>query len=89
VQQTQRLLAWAAPLGEERTWAVESADGLGKLLAQELLDEETAQAVAEARGCGFRVVRRDGVSLPVTMDLRSNRINATVENGRVTAVDVG
>jgi transposase len=34
--QTQRLLAWAAPF-EERTWAVESADGLGKLLAQQLL----------------------------------------------------
>jgi transposase len=35
--QTQRLLAWAAPLGDRRTWAVESADGLGKLLSQELL----------------------------------------------------
>ena len=35
--QTQRLLAWAAPLGDERTWAIESADGLGKLLSQELL----------------------------------------------------
>ena len=35
--QTQRLLAWAAPLGEERTWAIESAGGLGKLLSQELL----------------------------------------------------
>jgi transposase len=35
--QTQRLLAWAAPLGEERTWAIESAEGLGKLLAQQLL----------------------------------------------------
>ncbi len=34
--QTQRLLAWAAPF-EERTWAVESADGLGKLLSQQLL----------------------------------------------------
>ena len=34
--QTQRLLAWAAPLGEERTWAIESADGLGKLLSQQL-----------------------------------------------------
>jgi transposase len=34
--QTQRLLAWAAPLGE-RCWAIESADGLGKLLAQQLL----------------------------------------------------
>src|SRR5215831_18215467 len=35
--QTQRLLVWAAPLGEARTWAIESADGLGKLLAQQLL----------------------------------------------------
>ena len=35
--QTQRLLAWAAPLGDRRTWAIESADGLGKLLSQELL----------------------------------------------------
>jgi hypothetical protein len=35
--QTQRLLAWAETLGTERTWAVESAEGLGKLLAQQLL----------------------------------------------------
>ncbi len=30
--QTMRLLAWAAPF-EDRAWAVESADGLGKLLS--------------------------------------------------------
>jgi transposase len=36
--QTQRLLAWAEPLGTQRTWAVESAEGLGKLLAQQLLE---------------------------------------------------
>ena len=35
--QTQRLLTWAAPLGAERTWAIESANGLGRLLAQQLL----------------------------------------------------
>jgi transposase len=35
--QTARLLAWASPLGDERTWAIESAGGLGKLLAQQLL----------------------------------------------------
>jgi hypothetical protein len=35
--QTPRLLAWAEPLGCERTWAIESATGLGKLLAQQLL----------------------------------------------------
>ena len=35
--QTGRLLAWAAPLGDDRTWAIESAGGLGKLLAQQLI----------------------------------------------------
>jgi transposase len=36
--QVPRLLAWAEPLGTERTWAVESAEGLGKLLAQQLVE---------------------------------------------------
>jgi transposase len=35
--QTQRLLAWAELLGAQRTWAIESAGGLGKLLSQELV----------------------------------------------------
>ena len=36
-QQTVKLLAWAKPF-EERTWAIESAGGLGYLLAQQLVD---------------------------------------------------
>ena len=35
-QQTEQLLAWAKPLGD-RTWAVESAGGLGYLLSQQLV----------------------------------------------------
>jgi transposase len=35
-QQTTKLLAWAKPLGP-RTWAVESAGGLGYLLSQQLV----------------------------------------------------
>src|ERR1019366_418146 len=35
-QQTEQLLAWAKPLGP-RTWAVESAGGLGYLLSQQLV----------------------------------------------------
>jgi len=35
-QQTERLLAWAEPLGD-RTWAVESAGGLGYLLSPQLV----------------------------------------------------
>jgi transposase len=34
--QTERLLAWAAPF-RDRRWAIESADGLGKLLGQQLV----------------------------------------------------
>ena len=36
-QQTSKLLAWAEPFAE-RTWAIESAGGLGYLLAQQLVD---------------------------------------------------
>jgi transposase len=35
--QTERLLAWAASFGLERIWAIESANGLGKLVAQQLV----------------------------------------------------
>src|ERR1017187_7685686 len=35
-QQTDKLLSWAEPF-EERTWAIESAGGLGYLLAQQLV----------------------------------------------------
>jgi transposase len=36
-RQVQRLLEWAEPLGPERLWAVESANGLGHLLSQQLV----------------------------------------------------
>ena len=36
-QQTPKLLAWAEPF-VERTWAIESAGGLGYLLAQQLVE---------------------------------------------------
>ena len=35
--QTDRLLAWAEPLDADRVWAIESAAGLGRLLAQQLV----------------------------------------------------
>lgn len=36
-RQTERLLGWSEPF-EKRTWAIESAGGLGYLLAQQLVD---------------------------------------------------
>jgi transposase len=36
-RQVDRLLAWAEPLDADRVWAIESAAGLGRLLAQQLV----------------------------------------------------
>src|SRR6476659_218062 len=47
--QTGRLLAWAAPLGDDRTWAVESAGGLGKLVAPPSRSLDTASRALQAR----------------------------------------
>jgi hypothetical protein len=55
-----------------------------------------AEADAEATIAGVssvkltsRIVERDGVSLPATQDYSPQRINLTIEDGRVTAVSVG
>jgi hypothetical protein len=61
-QQTAKLLAWAEPF-EERTWAIESARGLGYLLAQQLVDVESTSSMSRrpwprGSGCSAPVVRR-------------------------------
>ena len=54
--QLERLLTWAAPLGE-RTWAIESAAGLGYLLAQQLVDAgETVVDVPATLSARVRVL---------------------------------
>jgi hypothetical protein len=54
------------------------------------LSEREARERAAEVDCTVRVVRRDGDSLPVTRDLRRNRINVEVVGDRVTrAVSVG
>jgi hypothetical protein len=50
------------------------------------LPEDDAIAAAEAEGWELRVVNRDGEDLPVTMDLRPNRVNVAVIDGEVTEV---
>jgi hypothetical protein len=61
--QTPRLLAWAEPLGSERTGAVESAGGLGKLLAQRLLEagEHVDRCAPDAGGEGAAAGLDQGV----------------------------
>jgi hypothetical protein len=50
------------------------------------LTEDQATAAAEACGWILRVVHRDGEDLPVTLDLRPNRVNVEVTDGEVTAI---
>jgi Transposase IS116/IS110/IS902 family len=62
-QQTAKLLAWAEPLGP-RTWAVESAGGLGYLLSQQLVGAGERVLASYAgvapieRSSGGRIVHR-------------------------------
>lgn len=50
---------------------------------------DSAIARAEGEGRPWRVVKRDGVSMIVTMDLISHRINFEVVGGRVVAARTG
>jgi transposase len=56
-RQLDQLLRWAAPF-EQRTWAIESAGGLGYLLAQQLVSAgETVLDVPATRAARVRVLR--------------------------------
>lgn len=50
------------------------------------LAEDEATEAAEALGWEVRVIRREGEDLPMTMDLRTNRVNVEVTDGKVTEV---
>ncbi len=52
------------------------------------LSEGAAQALADAEGLPFRVVRRDGQALLHHADLRPGRLNADIEQGTVRAIRV-
>jgi transposase len=65
--QTQRLLAWAEPF-ENRTWAIEGADGLGYLLSQQLV------------AAGERVVDVPATLAARTRVLGNSRSNKTDPN---------
>jgi len=52
------------------------------------MSEQAAISRAEREGRVARVIERDGQSLPVPMDLIKGRLNLTIENGKVSRVDV-
>jgi hypothetical protein len=49
---------------------------------------DEAEAYAKKSNVPFRIVMKDGESLPVTMDLRPGRINAVVEAGLVVSYTI-
>ena len=52
------------------------------------MTEEQALAKAESEQKIARVVSREGVSIPVTMDYVEGRLNLTIKNGAVHRIDV-
>lgn len=72
----------AADEPADPTTAEEFDDYLG-------LSEDEAGERADSEGRPWRVVERDGESLPITMDLVEDRLNFVVEGGNVTAVTTG
>jgi len=53
------------------------------------LTEDEATKVATGNGWTVRVAERDGESFMLTADYRTDRVNLTVRDGKVTAVTVG
>lgn len=88
-QQRIRQAAKAQAGGEikpgELTCPIENPAGfrVRKLEGKEL---QEATRIAKAHQCTIRVVKQDGRSLPVTSDLRPDRIDVVVSDGRVTRV---
>ncbi|MCW1921948.1 hypothetical protein OKA05_05250 [Luteolibacter arcticus] len=53
------------------------------------MDEKAAGAMADKAGVKWRVISVDGESRPVTMDHRPDRLNFTIEAGKVIRVTQG
>ena len=52
------------------------------------LEEKDAMQIAKENNTPFRVVERDGESLPVTEDYAKGRINASVEEGEIVSYTI-
>lgn len=88
-EQADQLLAWAPP--GERMWAIENANGLGRLLAQQLVARgETVVDVPAALACRARKLSGHSARKTDEYDARSVAIAATYNRGlrRVQADNV-
>ena len=79
-QQVDELLTWA-PAGD-RTWAIENANGLGRLLAQQLVTKgETVVDVPAALACRARKLSGRSARKTDEFDARAVAIAATYNRG--------
>ena len=78
--------AEVAPVADGPMCPKGEPDGLdtGLLVGEELAG---ARELARAEGCEVRVVVRDGKNLVGTDDVRIDRVNVAVDDGRVTRID--
>jgi heat shock protein HslJ len=84
-------------VGDEPVLEYEARDAMQdemattQTFAETLVGMETAaaQKATEDAGYAFRVVEEDGVPLAVTSDLRVDRVNVVVVNGKVTSATAG
>jgi heat shock protein HslJ len=84
-------------VGEEPVLEYEARDVPGDEMADTQKFADTvvgmttaaAEQAAKDAGYGFRVVEEDGVPKAATSDLRADRVNVVVEDGKVTSATAG
>jgi hypothetical protein len=61
------------------------------LLLESMIDKplDSAIEMAEFNGFSTRVTREDDVEFFVTMDLKFNRINFQIDNGKISKASIG
>ncbi len=78
-----------SPMGKFEAAQQEAIDTATELSESYIgLDLQAAEDKSVEDGLEFRVVSQDGESLPATADYRPGRLNATVDDGVITSVEV-
>jgi hypothetical protein len=52
------------------------------------MSQAGASSLIRSRGCAWRVIKLDGHRVPVSSDLRGNRVDVDIEQGRVAGAGV-
>ncbi len=76
------------PITDENDSSITPEDIIATEAKYIWLSQDEAINLAKENGVDFRIVSIDGQSMPVTMDYRPGRINASVEDGIVVSYNV-